>query len=127
MSTKLKPFDLEAALRGEPVVTRDGREVTQVTKFVARGEIYPIYAVVDGDVYSYTILGEYDEERPSSRNDLFMATKTVKKDGWVVIRNANIDIPAYGQSIFDNKAAAQDYADKRGYGIVTKIEWEEEV
>jgi len=29
----MKPFNLEAALRGEKVVTRDGREVTQVVKF----------------------------------------------------------------------------------------------
>lgn len=35
MKTKadLKPFDLEKALAGEPVVTRQGEEVTQLTLF----------------------------------------------------------------------------------------------
>lgn len=31
--SKLKPFDEDAALRGEPVCDRDGQPVTQLTKF----------------------------------------------------------------------------------------------
>lgn len=126
MSTKLKPFDLEAALRGEPVVTRDGRQAKVAGVNHDAKTLYKIVGWLDGIIVGWCIDGKnlpYGEDP----RDLFMATKTVKKEGWVVIRNANIDIPAFGQSIFNNKAAAQDYADKRGYGIVTKIEWEEEV
>ena len=44
----MKPFNLEAALRGEKVVTRDGREVTQLVKF--KGVIPPqtLMGVVEG-------------------------------------------------------------------------------
>lgn len=50
----MKPFDLTAAISGAPVVTRDGREVSQLTKFevvdrcqlrgVIGNEIYPWYS-----------------------------------------------------------------------------------
>lgn len=44
----MRPFNLEAALRGEKVVTRDGREVTQLVKF--EGVIPPLtlMGVVEG-------------------------------------------------------------------------------
>lgn len=45
----MKPFNLEAALRGEKVVTRDGREVTQLVKFNLVNHAVALWGVVDGD------------------------------------------------------------------------------
>ena len=44
----MKPFNLEAALRGEKVVTRDGREVTQLVKFNRVKPPVALWGVVDG-------------------------------------------------------------------------------
>lgn len=79
----LKPFNLEAALAGEPVVTRDGQEATQVTLFDCSGE-FPLIAVVNGGVYSFTKQGRhYNCGQPSSL-DLFMKPKTRIINGFEV-------------------------------------------
>jgi len=76
----MKPFNLEAALRGEKVVTRDGREVTQLTHFKVLGK-YPLYAVIENDNFlvTSTISGQWSHgSREENPNDLFMATKMKK-------------------------------------------------
>lgn len=79
----LKPFNLEAALAGEPVVTRDGQEATQVTLFECSSE-FPLIAVVNGEVYSFTKQGRhYNCGQPSSF-DLFMKPKTHIVNGFEV-------------------------------------------
>ena len=74
-NTKLKPFNLEKALAGEKVVTRDGREVTQLTKFdnVTDNE-FILVGVLCGSLHVFTIDGRFSagEARPA---DLFMAPK----------------------------------------------------
>lgn len=69
----MKPFDLQKALAGDLVVTRDGRPVTQIHVFKVDGE--PVYGVVDGGVTCWPENGHYnpftDEEDPF---DLFMAS-----------------------------------------------------
>lgn len=72
-----KAFNLEEALAGQSagrnlVITRDGRAVTQITKFddvVVAGEVF---AVVDKIVFTFTSLGEYIHDSGSCL-DLFMA------------------------------------------------------
>jgi hypothetical protein len=57
----MKPFDLEKALAGEPVVTRDGRPVTQLIKFEAIVEDgYVIYGVVNNKIFNFLDSGKYD-------------------------------------------------------------------
>lgn len=69
----MKPFNLEAALAGARVVTRDGREVTQLIKFNILNSYLSIYGVIDGILKVWTIEGfsyPYDGE---SKLDIFMA------------------------------------------------------
>lgn len=79
----LKPFNLEAALAGEPVVTRDGREVFQVTLFECESK-YPLCAVVDGDICSFTETGGHYYNGQPSQYDLFMKPKTHIVNGFEV-------------------------------------------
>lgn len=77
----MKPFNLQEAIAGKPVVTRQGKMVTNVTTFPLTG-IYPVVALIKGEtsVSEYTIEGRYfAEEGRDSNNDLFMAAtkKTV--------------------------------------------------
>lgn len=77
----MKPFDLEAAKRGEPICTRDGRPA----KFIAHvpgsaREDQKILVLVDGDIYAHCEDGTFHEERHKSGKDLFMAPR--KKTLW---------------------------------------------
>ena len=73
--SKLKPFDLEKALKGEKVVTRDGRIADRFHKFdELDSDSESIYAVVGGVVQSFWGSGAYNVSGDSSF-DLFMAPK----------------------------------------------------
>lgn len=81
----MKPFDLEKALNGAPVITRDGREVTQLHLFDAEGEDCPLYGVIKdkacGPFIEYFTENGVWRRSGESGIDLFM--KTVKKVGYV--------------------------------------------
>jgi len=88
----MKPFDLEKALAGKPVVTRDGNKVTQLTLFKTRRKQF-LFGVVEFDDYSnnydniivtWDINGRYynpyDYIKSNNDNfDLFMYEKTNTK------------------------------------------------
>ena len=82
MKTKLKPFDLEAALNGAAVVTREGKEVTEVV--VLKTMIYArnVLAIIDGELYWFHQDGKVAED-VEYNIDLFMKTTQVTK--WVNI------------------------------------------
>ena len=65
------------------VKTRDGCEVTQVTRFNIDSK-FPIAGVIDKDLEYFTLAGKFriDEEDPC---DLFMTPKQVQKSGWVAL------------------------------------------
>ncbi len=70
---KLEKFDLEKALNGTKVVTRDGREVTQLSKFNTYRKLC-LYGVVDDEVECWTIDGQYTDNSSCSM-DLFLESK----------------------------------------------------
>ena len=72
----MRPFNLEAALAGAPVVTRDGREVTQLVMFDCHDNL-PVAGVLDGIIHLWSIEGKSGPYK----FDLFMAP--TKKTGWV--------------------------------------------
>jgi hypothetical protein len=77
MTLNMKPFNLEAAMRGEPIVTRDGRKA----KFVAyepEAEKHKVVALVDQKLMSFNEDGSvwlYGGNRPS---DLFMVSPPLR-------------------------------------------------
>lgn len=87
MSTTMKPFDLQAALRGGPVVTRDGRRVLQVAYFPDAPGL-PVLAYVQGSefVYAYPTNGLLTRGT-ASRNDLFMAPT------WFTLGGVEVPLP----------------------------------
>lgn len=72
----LKPFNLQAALAGDPVVTRGGQAVTQLVQFIAplNGR-QPLRAVIGGQIQAFAISGSFYAGNSPSSNDLFMAKK----------------------------------------------------
>jgi hypothetical protein len=69
----MKPFDLEKALAGEPVVTRDGRPVTQLVMFEAIEEEYCLCGVLERSITGWLVNGKIWNITESHRRDLFMA------------------------------------------------------
>ena len=55
----MKPFNLQEALAGKPVVTRDGRKVEQLFYFDKAENEFKLRAVVDGSITAYTIMGVF--------------------------------------------------------------------
>jgi hypothetical protein len=68
-------FNLERALAGEPVITRDGHEVYELVKFDSVHS-YPITGIIDGLLHRWTIDGkEFSHHSDESSLDLFMKPK----------------------------------------------------
>jgi hypothetical protein len=82
----MKPFNLQEALAGKPVITRAGKTVTKLVAFDIPDGKYPLVASIYGrdSVEVYTLSGEffttYGKNRASDY-DLFMAS--TKKTGWM--------------------------------------------
>ncbi|VBQ81196.1 hypothetical protein [Burkholderia pseudomallei] len=73
----MKPFDLEAAKRGEPMITREGRAVTEFHHFTTIEGEYPCVAIIDGESNTYGLNGKYwgNDTENYNRRDLFMAPR----------------------------------------------------
>ncbi len=76
----MEPFDLEKALAGDPVVTRCGREVTEIHFFETCTEDRPIVAVIGGKMYSFFNNGTSSGTNNPTERDLFMKPKVI--EGW---------------------------------------------
>jgi hypothetical protein len=89
----MKPFNLEKALAGEPVVTRDGKPVTQLVMFEAIEEDgYVLYGVLNNKLLNFLDSGKYQKSITDDPKDLFMAEpeqwvnvyyNKEKGEGWV--------------------------------------------
>jgi hypothetical protein len=118
----MREFNLEQAVAGAPVQTRDGRPVTQLIKFDS-SDIYPLSGVVDEAVLTWTTNGIYSTEK-DNRHDIFMATANAKKTGWI----ARYKFPKDENCCFSNlpypteEAAKAIHPDAVGYH---EISWEE--
>ncbi len=71
-----KPFDLEEALAGKPVVTRSGQKVTEIVSFKTEGLTYPIRAIIGNGCLGFTKEGMFDTGGSVSDMDLFMKVET---------------------------------------------------
>jgi hypothetical protein len=69
----MKKFNLQEALAGKPVISREGKQVTQLHLFeVNPSSNYSLYGVVDGHVESFTEDGKWDVHLSEGSRDLFM-------------------------------------------------------
>lgn len=82
----LKPFDLDKALRGAKVVTRDGREVVKVYHIPELTHDERVLAVVNGCSISLNENGRYWDKDIEDRRDLFLSVpepREVKQTMWI--------------------------------------------
>lgn len=125
----MKPFNLEAALAGEKVVTREGTLVTEIHEFrKARGE-YRVAALVNDRILEYTPKGRYSAVGQGEYTvDLFMLP--TKKEGWVnlYLDSGNGCSETFSSSIYvTEQQAITETTDSRARKFLArvKVEYEE--
>jgi len=114
----VKPFDLEAAKRGEPLMTRDGRAVSEFHRFeTLRSSIYSCMAIVDGESVSYTDGGQFHRNR-EDKSDLFMAPK--KRTVFVNIydKAGETSVPGTRAFAFNSEADARENTKGNSWGVL---------
>lgn len=123
----LKPFDLEAAIQGKPVCTRDGRKA-RIVCFDAKGR-YPIIALT-AELDNTEDITKCTEEGISSyhkNDDLMMLPE--KHEGWVnICKDAKDDDRVVLGRIFESREDAVESASNNDRYITiatVRIEWEE--
>lgn len=128
MEMNYKPFDLDAAKAGAPVVTRDGRPARII--YSEAKSIYNIIALVEdgGDERPISVATDGVNGLGPSNNDLFMVS--VKREGWVNLYKSE-DCAAMVGNRFIYKTKHEAYnmigtdANVKYYIATIKIEWEE--
>lgn len=123
----LKPFNLEAAKAGKPVITRDGRKARIICFDLQSIEKTPIVVAVQVTDKQEVISHYYEDGRQFvdgiSELDLMMLPG--KKEGWInIYRNEKGEYWS-GQMLFSTKKDATDAHDHAQYVTTVKVEWSE--
>lgn len=116
MKTKLKPFDLEAALKGDSVVTDDGREVTEITEFKTTVD-YKVLGVINGCLASISPDGAY--HNGSCWYKLFMKPQQVTE--WLNLYRGSGGVRT-GVSTYKTEQEAKDAVDDFNHEYFSTIQ-----
>ena len=104
---KTKPFNLEEALNGAKVVTRDGCNVSQLTFFETKSQ-FPLVGVLDnGLMSSWRKNGINNTESIISENDLFIVVEP--KYIWANVYIGNNGYPYVGE-YFKTEEKAREFS-----------------
>lgn len=118
----MKPFNLEEALNGAKVITRDGRLVTQLIKFNA-DEKETLYGVVSNEIVSWKDDGRFSFVPPYNDHilDLFMFVEPVRI--WVnIFKRYNGNDIYVGANRYKSKEDAINSLDKNDPDYIKTIE-----
>ena len=122
---QLKPFNLEQALAGVPVVTRKGYPIVEL-KYMQSTDNLAVVRDEDGQYVSYFVPASGKLSNTIDyATDLFMAP--AKKEGYVVMfhNNSQKDF-IVGTKIWASKQDAEIWSKGcEGIFAIAKIEWEE--
>lgn len=126
----MKPFDLEAAKRGKPICTRDGRKahfIGVAPDGVAAGQPVVVWIAGSSNPDYYSKNGSYYWSGGESALDLFMAPR--KQVRYLIVwRDSDGDVIA---DLCSDEMECNHYVDRlrdQGHTVLThgqKIEWEE--
>lgn len=111
----MKPFDLEAAQRGEALITRSGAAITFIA-YVKELTECQVLAHFEGVLYTFNKAGQYYGDEDPCNHDLFMAPK--KKTVWVNIYSDSFrpsDSFASGY-IYETEIIADANSEKHRFG-----------
>lgn len=120
----MKPFNLEQALNGAPVITRNGLKIVQLfhaTEIARCGERNNLLAVDERGRYDWLFpTGHFHEDQEESPADLFMAP--YKHKGYIRLH----EHPGKHVRLCSNIYLTKDEFDNSDYrGPIIEVEWEE--
>jgi hypothetical protein len=123
----LEKFDLEKVIHGAKVVTRDGREVLELTKFENIKD-YPLVGVLDNEIQSWTIEGYYMDGFNELDADLFLVGR-VRRIWANVMKYPNGDLFLRSECFSTLEAALNFARNSKGFkrNYVKTIEITDEV
>ena len=117
----MKPFDLEAAKRGEPIVTRDGREAKFIAHVPELGNL-PLVVMIENTLTQLQEDGSWVGDCKSSY-DIFMAPK--KRTVWVNFYPSVDNEPPLAMTHKSQEKANRDGLSHRIGGKAYPVEIEE--
>ena len=112
----MKPFNLEAAKRGEPIVCRDGIKAKFITHFSGISDDRCVIALIMEKLFIFGKDGKHVEENRSSY-DLFMAPK--KQTLWINIYRDSATVYHSEQEANMNANPARLYG--RAYQVEVEV------
>jgi hypothetical protein len=105
----MRPFEIELWKAGEPVITRDGREVEQLTYFDNKQGTHKFVGIVNGQLNSWKDNGYFVDELCETEHDLFHP----EPEMWVNVYEHNDSQWTTGK-IMPSKEQAEERAQKDG-------------
>lgn len=120
----LKPFNLEKALAGDPVITRNCRKVLQISYFSDAQDQYKLMVLVEGRdcPISFYPTGKFYSSKEDDF-DLFMAPKKIK--GYIAILHLK-NVGCYSTSLFyENKEILNAVLEGTKIQQIVEVEIEE--
>ena len=112
-------FDLEKALAGDKVVTRDGREASSLTFFNTNSGAESLASVIDGKISTSHKDGKAFNVDTDSTFDLFMAPK--KLSGFVNVYSDDGGELFFGD-VSDDKLMSKQLSNISNHEIVARID-----
>lgn len=102
----MKPFDLEKALAGESVVSKEGRKVIQLHYFPNLGSNFKVIAQLEHGFSfdTFTIHGKYSDDE-SSQLDLMMA----EPERWVNVYYSKAQDNVWASQFYESESEAKEH------------------
>jgi hypothetical protein len=100
----MKPFNLNKALLGEPVVTRDGDKVTEIHNFSTRHGEMTVFAIIEGGFLTFNKNGKHYSEISDSDFDLFMA----EPETWINVYYSKIQDKIWNSVKYNSERQAKE-------------------
>jgi hypothetical protein len=120
---KMKPFDLEAAMSGEPCITREGEKAKFLYELKSEHEDKYIFIITDkkGDEQTFNFYpnGKWDNETDAVL-DLFMIPKT--KNLWIAIGKKDYETSAFAYESEDELKDASCRARNGAWIVEVEVE-----
>jgi len=115
----MEKFNLERALDGERVITRDGQDVTQLAKFNIQKGTECIVGVLNDGLERWTVDGNYFLNKSESKHDLVMKPK--QNAIWINVYKNEQGVLYVTGIPYSNEESAKTSADEDGYLKTIKI------
>ena len=113
----MKKFDLQKALSGERVITRNGKEVTGLHLFGVDNEL-PLFGIVEKELHRWSKTGRLFTGSKDSYLDLFMPGG--KKTMWVNIYKG-VDWFCSSNILYESKVNALIHADNKSRTLIDTV------